>query len=266
MVVDAGHRIWAAATVAALGAGAIAYGVHAVRSPTGPSGGSALGLIYGFVAFGLMVFAGLLGGRKKVPTWRLGRAATWLKGHIWLSLLAVALVFFHAGFRLGGPMTTALVVLTVVVGASGLYGLGLQHVLPRLLTAEVPSETVAARIGDVVDRLREEAEARVAEAGEALSEVHGRVVQPFLARRFERSSPLARPHEAEAFFRSWAGSVAVELRGTVADLEAICAERRQLAVQARMHRWLHGWLLVHVPLSYGLLVLAAAHAVIALRY
>jgi hypothetical protein len=33
-----------------------------------------------------------------------------------------------------------------------------------------------------------------------------------------------------------------------------------------VHHWLNGWLLVHVPLSVGLLVLSAFHAVIALRY
>jgi hypothetical protein len=50
------------------------------------------------------------------------------------------------------------------------------------------------------------------------------------------------------------------------DLEEICEERRQLAVQRRMHLWLHGWLLVHVPLSFVLLVLTAAHATLTLRY
>jgi hypothetical protein len=33
-----------------------------------------------------------------------------------------------------------------------------------------------------------------------------------------------------------------------------------------MHHVLHGWLLVHVPLSYATLLLGAVHAVIALRY
>jgi hypothetical protein len=33
-----------------------------------------------------------------------------------------------------------------------------------------------------------------------------------------------------------------------------------------MHRLLHGWLLVHVPLSYAVLLLGAIHAVVALRY
>jgi len=50
------------------------------------------------------------------------------------------------------------------------------------------------------------------------------------------------------------------------DLEEICEERRQFLVQRRLHLWLHSWLLVHVPLSFALLVLAAVHAVLSLRY
>jgi hypothetical protein len=52
----------------------------------------------------------------------------------------------------------------------------------------------------------------------------------------------------------------------VADLENICEEERQLQRQRRIYAWLHGWLLVHVPLSVALLVLGAVHAVMALRY
>ena len=50
------------------------------------------------------------------------------------------------------------------------------------------------------------------------------------------------------------------------DLEEICEERRQLLIQRRLHLWLHGWLLIHVPLSFALLVLTAVHAVLSLRY
>ena len=49
-------------------------------------------------------------------------------------------------------------------------------------------------------------------------------------------------------------------------LDEICEEREQLNRQAKLHYWLHGWLFVHVPLSYALLALSAIHAVIALRY
>ena len=46
----------------------------------------------------------------------------------------------------------------------------------------------------------------------------------------------------------------------------MCEERRQLAAQERLQRWLHGWLLVHVPLSYALLLLSTVHAVQSVRY
>jgi hypothetical protein len=52
----------------------------------------------------------------------------------------------------------------------------------------------------------------------------------------------------------------------VNDLESICGEEQQLSRQIRLHGWLHAWLLVHVPLSILLLLLATIHAVVALRY
>ncbi len=53
---------------------------------------------------------------------------------------------------------------------------------------------------------------------------------------------------------------------TLDDLQDICEEARQLSRQEKMHRWLHGWLLVHIPLSLALILLGAVHAVMALRY
>jgi hypothetical protein len=60
--------------------------------------------------------------------------------------------------------------------------------------------------------------------------------------------------------------LAPPLQETVNELEAICEERRQLAQQKRLHHVLHGWPLVHVPLSTALLLLSITHAVVALRY
>jgi hypothetical protein len=52
----------------------------------------------------------------------------------------------------------------------------------------------------------------------------------------------------------------------LAELEAVCKERRGYAEQERIHRWLHGWLLLHIPLSLALLVLGVLHAVASLYY
>ncbi len=50
------------------------------------------------------------------------------------------------------------------------------------------------------------------------------------------------------------------------DLESMVEERRQLAIQVRLHHWLHGWLFVHLPLSMAFLVLTLVHALLSLIY
>jgi hypothetical protein len=70
------------------------------------------------------------------------------------------------------------------------------------------------------------------------------------AARFGKLRPLVQP----------------ALEGAIADLESICEEERQLLRQERMHRLLHGWLIVHVPLSFVLMALAVVHIVMALGF
>jgi hypothetical protein len=50
------------------------------------------------------------------------------------------------------------------------------------------------------------------------------------------------------------------------EIEALCQERRHYAEQERIHHWLHGWLLLHIPLSAALLVLGTLHAIVSLYY
>jgi hypothetical protein len=69
-----------------------------------------------------------------------------------------------------------------------------------------------------------------------------------------------------AYFSHLRTIMPVAAHDVLRDLEEICEERRQLMVQSRLHFGLHAWLLVHVPVSFALLVLAAVHAVLSLRY
>jgi len=109
-------------------------------------GGTPLGLIYGAISFAIFIFAALLSLRKKIPLWRIGTVQRWLRAHIWLTLLTIPLVILHSGFRLGGPMTTLLMALYVVVMISGIYGLILQHQMPALMKERLPAETVFEQI------------------------------------------------------------------------------------------------------------------------
>ena len=306
MLIDSAHRRWLIGVTIALLLAAVAYVPYHRGAINGPSGSSVMGLVYGIAAFACMLVVGLLGARRKVPTWRIGRAATWMKGHIWLGLLTLPLVLFHGGFAFGGPLTTVLMILLLAVLASGIYGLVLQQFLPRVMMTQVPHETVYEEIDSVVSQLRAEADGLVATAcgtpaadpapapeerraggggaaprptarprpatvaplpgADALKEIYDGDIRAFLSPEPPPNGRLSTPARAGALFRHIRTALPPPLHDTVVELEAICEERRELAQQKRLHHWLHGWLLVHVPLSLALLLLSAAHAVLALRY
>jgi hypothetical protein len=121
-------------------------------------GGTPLGLWFGSISLAIFIFAILLSLRKKIPLWRVGTVQRWLRAHIWLTILTIPLVILHSGFRLGGPMTTLLLVLYAIVMISGFYGLFLQHIMPRLMKERLPAETVFEQIPHIRSQLAVAAE------------------------------------------------------------------------------------------------------------
>src|ERR1700756_4525570 len=122
MRMDRTQRAWAVRSLGILGVSAIAYVVYAKQAPAGPRGGSAMGLLFGSVGFAFMIFAALLGARKRVPTWRLGRAQAWMRGHLWLGLLSLPLILFRGGLHFGGTLTRVLMWLLIISGGGGGFG------------------------------------------------------------------------------------------------------------------------------------------------
>lgn len=258
-------------------------------------GNSPLGLAYGIISYAIFVFAVLLNVRKKFPLLRVGRAQTWLRAHIWLTVLTLPLVFLHAAFHFGGAMTSTLMWLYLLVMVSGFYGLALQQFMPRLMKARLSLETIFEQIPYLTQQLlaaalkmRDEmrpaapaaapattikptlagapAEVVTAPAPHDLSaaamlDALERQALPYLAARKAGPHPLGREQEAREFFRQLKLRVAPEQHERVAQLASWCEERRQMDLQTRYHHWLHGWLFVHVPASFLLIVLTGWHAV-----
>ncbi len=326
MRMDKTQRGWALASVAILAISVVVYVVYSSGSPQDARGGSTLGLAFGVMGFAFMIFAALLGARKRVPTWRVGRAQAWMRGHVWLGFLALPFILFHGGFHFGGTLTRVLMWLLIITVLSGVFGAALQHYIPRVMTSDVPLETIYDEIGRVRTLLREEADRAMetvcgnlglakssgeeglraggftALRGLAASAVPLRTsaavsagasgavaaapeiillseeesaplrrfylneMRPFLERpklRGQRLNEMAKASSAFAGLRTLLPAAA---HASLGDLEDICDEARQLTRQERLHHWLHGWLLLHIPLSLALILLGAVHAVMALRY
>ena len=239
-----------------------------------------------------MIFAALLGARKRVPVYRFGRAQTWMRGHLWLGLLSLPLILFHSGFHYGHGLTAWLMTLLIVVVLSGLFGAALQHYMPRVMTREVTMETIYEEIGHVRAQLLEEAEELIKQATAAdkkvaaesseqessapvvavmdeaapLRNFYEQELKPFLDKPTARGSALSDAAQSHSAFAQLRTLVPASLHITIEDLESICEEERQLTLQSQLHVWLHGWLLLHIPLSLALILLGAIHAVMALRY
>jgi hypothetical protein len=153
VLIDRSHLSWALFSGISLIAGTVLYVSYAMHTPSGPSGGSAVGLLFGVLGTSMMLFAGLLAARKSVRVRRLGSAQFWLKGHLWLGTLCIPFILFHAGFGWGGFLEQLLWCTLALVAGSGFFGLAVQQFLPRLLWNQTPLETFEAQTPYQCDRM-----------------------------------------------------------------------------------------------------------------
>lgn len=113
------------------------------------TGSSLPGLVVGSIAAGIILFELLLWPRKKLRKYKLGRTKFWVAYHLWLGLACGPLAFIHSGFRFGGMFSTILMVLLLLVLASGVFGWVMQVVIPRWMLGNLPQETIHSQIDDV---------------------------------------------------------------------------------------------------------------------
>ena len=318
-------RRWIIAICIASLATAAAYAAEWASDGRLPGGSSRTGLAAGIVGGLIIGFELLLWPRKRVRSWRLGSAQSWLRAHIWLGILAVPLVLMHARLLfIGGLLNWALMTLFFLVIASGVWGLVLQQYLPQAMLDHVPAETIYDQIGHVsrqqcrdveklVDALCEhdpavhaaenasrhgpaddeddadDDEHAVVTGFRSMTGIQGKVVEtlalyaaipgtlplrrtffteirPYLLDGRASGAAVAEPHAATRRFAALRAASPAAAAELIDRLEQACERRRQFDLQARLHHWLHGWLLVHVPLSVALGVLLAIHIPVALWY
>jgi hypothetical protein len=152
------HAPWFLVTIVASVAASVWYFGSFADTGSLPGGSSIPGFTFGVLGGLICAFEMLLWWRKKVRTWRIGRTQAWLRAHIWLGLLSVPLLVYHSGFRFGGPLSTVLMVLFLIVIVSGVWGLALQQFMPRTMLQQVPSETIYSQLDHVAGQLASDGE------------------------------------------------------------------------------------------------------------
>lgn len=230
----------------------------------------------GFLLYGLLLLLALFNARKKLPFLPLCKASTWLQWHLYAGLVSVVLFFLHAGFAPpSGVVETILAVIFLLVAGSGVIGIVISRALPVQMT-----RSGEPLVYERIPRYRREIEVAVRELAVKAEKTCGsssipdfvlEVVEPYLGARASFWMPLlGREHTRP---RRLYQELEARLRYFSEEEEAVAAELREwietkenLDFQEAAQRWLKGWLFVHIPLTFLLLLLGVVHGVLAMIY
>lgn len=153
------HFIWFVVFLVGTAVATVWYGGASFSAGRLLGGASAPGFVCGAIGGFIMLFEFALWPRKTLlRIYRIGTTQAWLRAHIWLGFLSIPLITYHTGFRFGGTLSTVLLVLFIVVIASGIWGLVMQNILPKRMLESVPAETIYSQIEYVSAQMSRDAE------------------------------------------------------------------------------------------------------------
>jgi len=242
-----------------------------------PRASEPLPLVLGVLAAGIIGFEMALAIRKRargkknrITGKHLKATKWWTRWHVYLGILALPLGVLHSAFHFGGPLTTVLLLLFVVVILSGVWGLIVQQWLPSKLLNDFPNETIISEVPGVMKSYEPEIEGLIritADGSSELKSILETQLKPYLMEG-KKHAIFSDPEACRKGFSQWRErypSSNPAVLPALARLETMCQWRREWRRQGRVYFWLHSWLLIHLPLSLALSVLLILHVFVALK-
>ncbi|HSB12167.1 MAG TPA: cyclic nucleotide-binding domain-containing protein [Blastocatellia bacterium] len=212
--------------------------------------------------------------RRKVYTRRAGPLRYWLLSHTYLGTIAGIMILLHGGPNSGGALTTLLMITFDLVILTGLLGIFLYLVVPRLMTK---IEDAPLLIDDLKQR-REELQNELADIGSSPAEplrsiVREKVVPRFISFRYLMRQYIAR-EKLESLIESAKQEFASETKGLGNKVERERLERaiesaatlRRVDALIYLHRSLKLWLPPHVATTSLMLALMIVHIIQVIYY
>lgn len=272
LLVSRRRPFWAIAALLAFLAAAGLYGSSVLRGEP-RHGGSPLGITLGIVSLILIVLLILFGWRKRAYKSNIGTLDGWLQAHLYFGILALPLVLLHGAFLFRDTLATAAFVVLALVVGTGLVGSLLYRALPHRLT-EVENKVSLAEVSEQLNGLRGTMAQVAGGRSAAFQQIYTRIDRhgrppSFASWRLLFGAGRAREGE-EARWQSLLEQVEEAEREPLRNLLVLARQQRELhqrlRLQLRYRNWLVAWLLIHVPLSVLLLLLALIHAAVAFYY
>ena len=220
------------------------------------------------VGVGLLV---LYNVRKKLPFLPLIDASLWLQVHIYTGWLVIALFLLHTSFRLpNGALEIALWLLFVLVAGSGILGLALSRIIPNRLGRD-RERIIFERIPVFRAALAREVEelamrSVTGTSSNTIAQYYVTHLQPYFCGPRNFIGHLTGSNEAllrlSREIKSLEQYLNKEGREILDEIEWRVIAKDNLDHQHALQWLLKCWLFIHIPLTYSLILVAVAHAVL----
>jgi hypothetical protein len=225
-------------------------------------------VVSGFSLLAVCLLLTLFNARKKIPWIPALSGAAWLQFHVYAGLFSIVLFLIHISFRFpGGAFELGLAALFVGVALSGLFGLYISRRLPKRLTRRgenVLFERIPALRKRVIERAEEVVARGVVDSGaRSVADFYESDLRPWFARPRGMVEHLANSnaprHRVLNRIDAFKNYVSPTEAGILDELRELAIQKDDLDYQHAGQSLLKGWLFVHIPLTYGLLVFVAVH-------
>jgi len=227
--------------------------------------------VSGWLLLSFLTFLALLNGRKKITFLPLGRAYVWAQLHIYGGIVAMWIYGLHThGQWPSGFLERGLATLFWLSCASGIVGLILSRTLPKMMNARAGRIFMARLPGqksDLVRQAEQEVQACIFNGGQRrYLDFYQDKILPYLSTTKDIGLHLV---AARTPYRQWNETAAAERQFMTTDeqdslerLLQLVHKKIDLDFQHVMQALLKGWLFVHIPLSFCLLLLAVLHMIL----
>lgn len=237
--------------------------------------GNGWGIFYGTIATILMGAVALLGVRRRAMKMaakrNIGKVQYWVQFHLYAGMLALLFMFMHTGFSMpSGLLDICLWVTAVWVTVSGLLGVLVQKIIPKMIASGLTLEVIYERIPDLVTQIRERAEKIIPDCSDPIKDLYQRNL----------SAVLLSPKFRSIYFLDITGGIQRRMRPfdylrrvlpfaeqeKLDQLRALYKAKLEIDAHYTLQSLLRVWLYTHLPASLLLLMLIVLHLYSVWRY
>jgi hypothetical protein len=229
----------------------------------------------GWYLLGLIVVLALYNVRKKLALFPVGTSAGWLQFHLYAGVMTSVVFALHVGLRIpDGVFERMLAVFYLGTFTSGVVGLILSRAFPARITSR-GEEVLFERIPVFLKQLRDDVEKVVFTCVEqtettAIPELYLSHLKPFFEKprnTFWHLVHSGRPRQRLLMeIRRQQRFLSEDERQAIDQITDRVRTKDDLDYQYALQGTLKVWLFVHIPLTYGLLVMSVFHGLAVYGY